>query len=320
MGKCCFRSIIGIVIVLVLIIVAVVVVLNMTPAKLGFADIKIMGEMSLRDMGFADMSIINIIKSIKALTKVNEDTIITNTYDEEKDSPKAEANFANSNISSEGNIDYLAIAKSPVLYDKEYLLTYDDTTVAYIFHSMIADAAQNNEDDSVEFLRKINADIKEVTISKTQSSTSLRIVIKINLEPLKAEITQALGNVASILPIPNAAYIVSYFDLSADENGKIITVGKSIKINDTDNALSDAIFGVLATKAQNAGEEGSKDTVMNKMGEAFCTVIKHLGIVGTASVDEQNVVILGSKVLGNSGIYDHKFTLITNTAENYIQE
>jgi len=230
--------------------------------------------------------------------------------------------LANSNLptDNEGDIDYVSIANAAVIYDNEYLLTYDDTTIAYIFHSMVTGAYEASDDeDSMEFLRKIGADIKEVTIAKDTEGTTLRVVIKIDLTSLKTQIQSALGSVASYLPVPSSVFIVSYSTLTADENGLIVTTGSSIKINDTDNAVSAAIFSVLASEAENQGGESDTALINDKMGEAFAVVIKHLGKVGTANTDTNGIVVPGTKVLGETGVSDHALTLITNTEENYTE-
>lgn len=324
MGKCCLRTLISIVIVIILIIVAITALLNMTPTKLGIADTKLIGEKTLRDFGLADTSLIDIIKSIRQFTTPDEAAIVTNGYSEAEDAPHAESNLSNSNIptDTDGNPDYLSITENPVMYDNEYLLNYDDTTIAYIFHSMIASAseqAEQEDEDSVEFLKEIGADIREVTITKNGDTASLRIVIKISLASVKTQVQNALGSAASYLSIPDAVFIVSYSEMTVDSNGLIVTTGDSIKINDVDNAISDAIFNVLAAEAENQGADSDTAIVNNKMGEAFAVVIKHLGKVGTADVDINNIVIADTKVLGTAGLLDHKLTLITNTAENYVE-
>lgn len=318
MGKCCLRSVIGIVLVIAIIVIAAVAVLNMTPAKLGFADTKIMGEQSLRDLGFADTSIWNIIKSIKSFAKVDEKAIVTNGYDTTLDKESADSNLANSNLpkDGEGNIDYVSIASGNVIYDNEYLFTYSDTTIAYIFHSMITSANSSAEGDSMKYLRDINADISEVTITKDGENTNLRIVVKIDLSSLKTKIKSSLGGAANLLPIPDKVFIVSYSTMTATDEGIITTTGQSIKINDTDNAISAAIFRVLANEAEDRGAQTDTEFVNGKVGAAFSEVISHLGKVGIADVDTNGIVIASTKQLGAGGIFNHSLKLITNTAAN----
>ncbi|HKL74139.1 MAG TPA: hypothetical protein VJ903_04535 [Clostridia bacterium] len=316
MGKCCLKSVISIAIIVVILVVSVVVVLNMTPTKLGLADKEVFSGKTIRELGLADTSVLNIIRSLKGFINPPTDDIVKNGYDQE-DEQNAESNFENSNLpqDGDGDINYVSVATSEVIYDNEYLLTYSDTTIAYIFHSIVNDVSEDTSDDGLAFLKQIKGDIEEVTITKEGDQTDLRIIVSVDLTPFKTQIQNALGSLASFFPLPNTAYIVSYSTMSADENGIITTTSQSLKINDTDNALSQAIFSVLAQATENAGVQTDEEFINSKVGDAFSLVIKNLGKVGTASVDTSGIVQANTKNLGTEGISNHQLTLITNTTE-----
>jgi hypothetical protein len=321
MGKCCLKSLLGIVLILAIIVIAGVAIINMTPAKLGIADRVIYADQTFTDLGLADTSILDIVKSIQDFGNANKSTIVTNPYLEETDKPKADSNLADSDLGDDGNgnIDYSNILINPVLYDNEYLLTYDDTTIGYIFHSIVTDTAISNE-DSLSFLKNIDSDIEEVSIIKGEDSTTLRIVLSIDLASIKAQIKSTLGSYSNYISIPEVVYLVSYSTITADDSGKLVVTPNSLKINDTDNIVSQTIFSILAAKAENTTGTTDTDIINNKIGEAFAIVISNLGSIGTADVDSNNIVIASTKELGNIGIIDHGFTLITNTLENTTSE
>lgn len=72
-----FKGIIFSLIAIVLILViAFAVVINLTPRQLGIADLKIEGK-TVEEMGIADTKIVDIYKSVKSLSKVNESDVVT---------------------------------------------------------------------------------------------------------------------------------------------------------------------------------------------------------------------------------------------------
>lgn len=322
---CIGRLLISLLIVIVVIVAVGAILVNMTPDKLGFADIELFDGKTLRDLGLADIKLIEVFKLLKSMLKPNEAEIVTNPYVEETEATNSTSNLENSNIAKDenGKPDYTTIVTDPVVYDKEYLISYSDTTLAYIFNQMIVGGMEAGEEnaeseDSVEFLRELKAKMEEVTITGTGADAKLRIVASMDISSIKAEVEGAVGGLASIIPIPEKIFIVSYSAITADANGYVVVTGESIRINDAESQIADAIFKVLGEKAEEqTGEsiEGNGQNQVNKtIGEAFSSIIKNLGRVGTATVDADNVVV--TKTLGAGGISEHKITLITNTNEN----
>ena len=90
---------ITLVLIVVLVAVAFVVVINLTPRQLGLADMQIEGQ-TFEELGIADVKIINIYKSIKSLSEVEEDKVVTNKYDETQEKQKSEEKFEGSTLES----------------------------------------------------------------------------------------------------------------------------------------------------------------------------------------------------------------------------
>lgn len=335
---CCLTILIIVLLVAVLIGVSVAVVLNMTPDRLGIADIPLdfLGGKTLRDYGLADVKLKEAFKLFKEMMDPDEDKIVLNRFDESVDKPAAQGNVANSSIVKEdGSYDYSSAVSEKVVYDKVYLKSYLDTTLAYMFDSMISSAetgieAEGDPDSTgVKFLRDINANVNEVTISASGDGYTLRIVASISLKPLQDELKNALADAKipqSLIKIPDRVYIVSYAAISADGEGKLITVPQDIRINDVENAVADAIFAALADSASdaagdNAGaiETSDKNAINGEILNAFAAVINNLGKIGTASVQNGDEVAAGSERYGNEGLGDHFLTLITYTADDVAQ-
>lgn len=335
---CCLTILIIVLLVVVLIGVSVAVVLNMTPERLGIADMPLdfLGGKTLRDYGLADVKLKEAVKLFKEMMNPDEDKIVLNRFDESVDKPAAQSNAANSSILKEdGSYDFSSVVSEKAVYDKVYLKRYLDTTLAYMFDSMISSAetsveAEGDPDSTgVKFLRDINANVNEVTISASGDGYTLRIVASISLKPLQDELKNALANAKipqSLIKIPDRVYIVSYAAISADGEGKLITVPQDIRINDVENAVADAIFAALADSASdaagdNAGaiETSDKNAINGEILNAFAAVINNLGRIGTASVQNGDEVAAGSERYGNEGLGDHFLTVITYTADDVSQ-
>lgn len=332
---CCLSVIIVVLLIAALIGVSVAVVLNMTPDKLGIADmpLEFLNGKTLRDYGLADVKIKEAFKLLKGIMNPDEDAIVTNRYNESVDKPAAQENAANSNIVKEnGGYDYSSIVSDKVVYDKEYLKTYNDTTIAYIFDSMIKDMetgieAEGDPDSTgVKFLRDLQANVDEVTIAESGDGYSLRIVASISLASLQEELRTALSSAKIpqfLIKIPDRIYIVSYGTLTADGKGKPSVSPADIRINDMENAVADVIFSVLSEKAAESGggdyegqlDPNDKNSVNAELLDAFASAIGNLGKIGTATVkDGTDEIVKGSEIYGVSGISAHKLTVITYTS------
>lgn len=305
-------------------------VYNTTPAKLKVADIEFMDGVSLRSLGFADMKIKDIIKQFKSLVNADTSEIVRNAPADE-DKTNAESNLEGATnegfTDGSGTPDYTFIVSNQLTYENRSVKLYEDTTLAYIFNMIVsqsvdsaASADSGNEgSQGIEYLKKINASVNEITITKTAGDAKMRIVMSVNTAELKEKITEALGAAAGIvrIPIPDVLYAVAYFGLTADSEkpSEIAAVSEDLRINDTDNAVSKAIFKLLATQAGlNSDDEAAQKAAINdKIGNAFKSIIFNLGDLGTAVTDEQGLVT-GEITLGATGILNGNLSIITRTA------
>jgi len=312
---CILGPIITLIIVIAVIGIAAAVLLNMTPEKLGFADEPIFNGQSLRDMGLADVKIKDFFSLIKSLMKPNEGEIVKNAYNPEQESGNAKnaitAGGSNLQPDESGNVDYTLLLDTPLTYDNNYRIVYNDTTLAYIFDTMVQQTSGKAE-EGLEFIKSINARINEVSITGFGNNAKLRIVMSSDIGMFSKEIKDKLGAAGSFISIPVKIFIVCYYDMGAGSDGKVTLEGVSIKINDTDNLVADAIFAFLASKADVESGAG-RDIVSQKIAEAFTIIVGNLGDVGEAEANAQGVVT-GAITLGPSGIAEHKIVIITKTS------
>ena len=291
--------------IVVIVVVAAVVVVNLTPRQLKLEDLSL-GNMTIEELGIADTKILEIIKSITNIGKVEEDDVVNRPFDSTAEKEKAEGNLDNSSVSKGSLSDIL---KDKVVYDKRYLLTYQDTTIAYMLDSAIHDA--ENPSEAIEVLQDAHISVKEIAITKKDSNGAIRIVAEINLGDFKAQIEDKLGVAKSFLTVPEKVFLVSELDFTVDSNGKMQTTSKSLSINgNNEDPVSKAIIQVVLSNM----EEGMTLEKLNGyMGSALSEIIYNLGAIGEATVTDGNVVE-GEPTLGIGGIKENAINVITHVS------
>lgn len=297
-----FKGIIFSLIAIVLILViAFAVVINLTPRQLGIADLKIEGK-TIEEMGIADTKIVDIYKSVKSLSKVNESDVVTNTYDEEQEKDKSQDKFSGSSL--DGKDDYSSIISGKVEYDTKKIVEYDDVTLAYIFNNAVQNGADSSS-DAVKVLKDANVVVKEITIGVSDGKGTMRIVSMVELGQYKSDIENALGAAKALFKVPEKVYIVSEISFTVDEtNGKMISKSESVCVNGNNNdPVTKAILNVIVGKIDGVD---SVDGLNEKLGEAVSAVTYNLGGIGGVAMDE-NIYVYGI-----CGVKDHKLSLVTH--------
>lgn len=297
-----FKGIIFSLIAIVLILViAFAVVINLTPRQLGIADLKIEGK-TIEEMGIADTKIVDIYKSVKSLSKVNESDVVTNTYDEEQEKDKSQDKFSGSSL--DGKDDYSSIISGKVEYDTKKIVEYDDVTLAYIFNNAVQNGADSSS-DAVKVLKDANVVVKEITIGVSDGKGTMRIVSMVELGQYKSDIENALGAAKALFKVPEKVYIVSEISFTVDEtNGKMISKSESVCVNgNNDDPVTKAILNVIVGKIDGVN---SVDGLNEKLGEAVSAVTYNLGGIGGVAMDE-NIYVYGI-----CGVKDHKLSLVTH--------
>lgn len=297
-----FKGIIFSLIAIVLILViAFAVVINLTPRQLGIADLKIEGK-TVEEMGIADTKIVDIYKSVKSLSKVNESDVVTNTYDEEQEKDKSQDKFSGSSL--DGKDDYSSIISGKVEYDTKKIVEYDDVTLAYIFNNAVQNGADSSS-DAVKVLKDANVIVKEITIGVSDGKGTMRIVSMVELGQYKSDIENALGAAKALFKVPEKVYIVSEISFTVDEtNGKMISKSESVCVNgNNDDPVTKAILNVIVGKIDGVD---SVDGLNEKLGEAVSAVTYNLGGIGGVAMDE-NIYVYGI-----CGVKDHKLSLVTH--------
>ena len=253
-------------------------------------------------MGIADTKIVDIYKSVKSLSKVNESDVVTNTYDEEQEKDKSQDKFSGSSL--DGKDDYSSIISGKVEYDTKKIVEYDDVTLAYIFNNAVQNGADSSS-DAVKVLKDANVVVKEITIGVSDGKGTMRIVSMVELGQYKSDIENALGAAKALFKVPEKVYIVSEISFTVDEtNGKMISKSESVCVNgNNDDPVTKAILNVIVGKIDGVD---SVDGLNEKLGEAVSAVTYNLGGIGGVAMDEDIYVY------GICGVKDHKLSLVTH--------
>ena len=285
---------------------AAAILITRTPRELGLQDVAI-GSKTVEEMGLADTRFIDILRSFKNIISFDESTIVTNGYDSETEKTASSQSFEHSSLS--GTDNYSAVLTGHVVYDNQYLITYNDTTLGYIINNAVQYTTSG--DTSVEFMQNAKISLVEMTVTKGESNGTLRSVCKMDVSDFTQQIKNNLGVVASILSVPENLYLVSEVDFTVDGTGKLQTTHKSIAVNGNEadpivNSIIDLVIG-------NLSGVNSLEDINIKMGEAFSEILYNLGGVGTADVDSNNIVVANINY-GLAGVTNGKMSFITHTA------
>lgn len=325
-GGCLIKLLIAILVIAVVLGIAVAIILNMTPDQLGIADVDINGT-TLREMGLADVKMKEVLKFVKDVLNADSAKIVQNPYSSETEKTTSENNLqsaVNVGSSESGGLVYSDILKDKVVYDEEYFYEYKDTTLAYIFQSILdeGEAAVSEDNGAIDFLREINGKVDEISIYSSGNGYELRTVFSIDVSEFRSEIESLIP--IKIVKIPDRIYLVSYSSVGADSDGRLVTDGRAIRINDVDSVVADAIFKVLSDAADESVDTdedlGDENTVNDLIGEGFAAVVANLGKVGVAAFDPETRLVTGETSLGAEGIKDHALTVVTYTSSDVAAE
>lgn len=313
------RIVYPIVVVLLLAVIAgcFAYLLNLTPADVGLGELPLFGDQTLADLGFADLKVIDLLRTAWAVRMPDESRIVKNGFDEKEERTKAESALADAYISETGvafsvTYKYSRIAEVPLYYPEARTVFYSDTTLAYILNGALREEVSEDftevDAETGYLLKEDLFSVKEVTVSDTGA---FRMVLALDTQ---AAVRDRLpGMLASVFP--KTVYLVSTLTLTANETGTVRAIPRELTVNGGSKAVTDTLKTLLAGMIE--PDESGKDAfeyVNELAGEYVADVINHLGAVGTAET-ENGTVIAGTEQYGASGFCKGGIRLITHTAE-----
>lgn len=297
------KILLSIIIFLVLSVLVVgVVLINLTPKQLKLDSIKI-NNTTIGELGLGKVKLINIYSGFKSLSKTKESSIVANGFNEQTEKSNADVNFDNSSVNRSEN--YTSILYSPVYYDDVYLIEFNDKTLAFILNDIIINSV---DDSNIDFLQKANIQLKELSINQIDSNYSLHVVCKMDITEHAKSIKKDLGFLKNIISIPNVLYLVCDYDIAVSSDGVLQLTGNSITINGKDKPVNNAILEIATKQVSN---DALTTDILDKISYLIENVINNLGSVGSARVNDYNVVE-GGIFYGVEGLAKNKLYIITN--------
>ena len=297
------KILLSIIIFLVLSVLVVgVVLINLTPKQLKLDSIKI-NNTTIGELGLGKVKLINIYSGFKSLSKTKESSIVANGFNEQTEKSNADVNFDNSSVNRSEN--YTSILYSPVYYDDVYLIEFNDKTLAFILNDIIINSV---DDSNIDFLQKANIQLKELSINQIDSNYSLHVVCKMDITEHAKSIKKDLGFLKNIISIPNVLYLVCDYDIAVSSDGVLQLTGNSITINGIDKPVNNAILEIATKQVSN---DALTTDILDKISYLIENVINNLGSVGSARVNDYNVVE-GGIFYGVEGLAKNKLYIITN--------
>ncbi len=307
-GKsCCLSILLTLVIIIVIIAAGVIVLLNLTPNRVKLGDTVIYEENTLNSIGLGDTKFKEIIKGIYSLTNVpDESDIIKNPYD-----PSSEKNVASKLLGVSDDYNYFLLLGQKVTYSTQKQLTYNNTTLGYIFNEVV----QNATDGDLALLKEAGITIKEIsfTLDKSGEFAKLKIIGSFSVpDEFKIDPT------GKIIKLPEKIYIVSNLTFTVNGDGIIETKPQSISLNsDEENDVSKALIALITNKVVEQSDVDSDETLNgadilnNSLGAAFSAVIGNLGLVGSGGSLDSSGNLYGAKY-GMTAVSDNIINVITH--------
>lgn len=290
---------------------------NITPDAVGLGDYKLIGGFSLSDLGLSNVKVKDFVHLLWSFRSVDESKIVQNAYDAASESKKAQSALAGAYFGDpqdifKGKGDYSRIADESLYYPEARTIYLSDKTLAFMLNEALKEEAKSGtaftDKELSSRIRSSTFSVREVTVSK---DGSLRMVLALDTAAVLGD--SVPGIVSAVLP--DRIYAVSSISLSANKAGVVHAEPESFAINNgggaaagTLDAISEGLFGTM--------ENGQRATeyINELMGEYVCSVLNHLGAVGTAE-SYGDIVLEGSEKYGNSGFSNGGIRLITHTAE-----
>lgn len=301
--KCFFSCVITCVVLLLVFPITALVLMNQTPEKLKFGDKKLIGDKSLADMGLSNLKLKDLTQGLVNLREFDENDFIVNTYNTNAEAQIAKENIKQSSLDSL-NVNFASVLTDKVTYDNAYMLTYKDTTLAFILNSALNTTSQTNSREIP--LKGIH--VKELSITNNSVPHAKILLSFPSFEDSSFKDSKVFGGFA------NSPLITLEFDFSVSAEGSVSIAengeNKAISclINDGDKMIT-AYFNHLIK-----GQNMVIDEISDIVSDSFVHLLNNLGQIGKADVLDNNVV-QGTAYFGSDAISNGKITIITYIAE-----
>lgn len=274
--------------ILVVVVIAGAIVANMTVARIGLADIKIVQGQSARDLGLADTKIKDVYAELTDIINSfgqNEEQLTEALVDEkavptEEDKTAADDMFEGSSINGESGssgseTDYKDLLNGKITFTVKKQLVLTDTQLAYIFNSVLQGSVG---DANIAALSSLKAQVRTVEIESVGNDIHLITVLSVNISDFSAQINQSLGGFIKIQDV--MMLTVTNKITGVDSAGIIQTAPISLKINNMSAQAQQLVFNVVLSQMGNGADQLTEDDLTIGVGQLLSQGIGNMGKVG----------------------------------------
>lgn len=291
MKGCCIACAVICLVLILAVGIAFGVLWNSTPEKLGIADVKLINERSLTDLGIENFKFKEIVKGIRQLSKFESSSVLSNVYNPVAENQNALNNLNGSNIKQENSVNPELLLTTEAEYSKPYLKTYQDTTLAFLFDTALSISTSAGK-NYFGALNKVS--VAEVSIVKTESATGAKIVLKV---PFAEESTSKL--------FPEYVLLTVFVNSNVSEYGRATEGESSIVVND-----GNEVFTAIISKSLDSYLDNGLEQIKTTTTELFFKMINNLGCIaslGSATMGTDGS-ITGEPAYGIGGVENGKIT------------
>lgn len=291
-------KIISIVLLVVILFGAIAAILLLqTPQQLG-RDQNLVGNYTVEELGFANVSYWNILKMFTSVAKTHNINKIAPNHYNESDGTAADEVFANTSIAFLKNpkyimlftVDALKSRSDPIVLTEKQLAYTVNSALNEFYQSPITDIAADLGIQAAEILQELAISVVEMSFYQQEEKTYLKIVTQIQLSDFVDEAKQQSLNLADVayctfvneIAIP--ARSLSDVSIVYGELTKNEFVG--VNVNDLDMDISEkALNALLSLIAQEDSLVLNADMVNTCVFTVVQLLCSHIGSIGTQATD-----------------------------------
>ncbi len=288
MKCCCVTFLIALLLVIVLVCVALFV---LTPDMLGIADQPIMGEQTLRDLGFENLTLFQVIQEVLAITtEPNDEDFITHTEDDLNEATtklnlptKSDGSVDYSNVLENGNLNNSSTSKRLTAKETAAVL---DGLIKY----SIAESSSGSSDSNEMAMLGNSITLADVAVGKNaDGDKTIKITIGIKLR----EIIEASGGEGDVPPElmdmihEGNTFITQEFAID-DSTDEIKLIENQEFAPLLINGKESSVIMALISGAGGSSSSGSEmtDSEMNAIQAELGTgIINMLNLLGTEELE-----------------------------------
>ncbi len=252
-------------------------ILNTSLDKLGLADIQIPGmEKTVREMGFADLTIKSLLDTLSDLTTVPD----TNEIVKEDAKPTQESDDKMVGLVESAGVSAPSdILAGKVVFEEEVEMTLSGGDVSSLMNQIFSDISEQvdegAEDESIaQMVNDLNLEVVGTNIEEVNGQQVVTTVVTLNVPDELQETLSSLGLPSSL--VVQSSSVVEVVDgalavgTASEENAGVAGIQVNNLSTEQTNQILDAV-------SEMTGESISSEMLSSVFGDVFVDMMNNLG-------------------------------------------